>query len=106
MGDVATCKAVGDALVLIGSDERVVALTGDLKHSTHVEDFAAKYPDRFFDVGIAESNMIAVAARLALNGQIPFACSFRAFITGRHEPVRLSVRYHHAHVRLVGTHVV
>ena len=105
MGDVATRKAFGDALVRIGSDERVVALTGDLKNSTHVEDFAAKYPDRFFDVGIAESNMIGVAAGLALNGKIPFACSFSAFITGRQETVRLSVGYNHANVRLVGTHV-
>ena len=105
MGDVATRKAFGDALVRIGSDERVVALTGDLKNSTHVEDFAAKYPDRFFDVGIAESNMLGVAAGLALEGKIPFACSFSAFITGRQETVRLSVGYNHANVRIVGTHV-
>src|SRR5438309_4232934 len=105
MGDVATRKAFGDALVRIGSDERVVALTGDLKNSTHVEDFAAKYPDRFFDVGIAESNMIGVAAGLALNGKIPFACSFSAFITGRQETVRLSIAYNQANVRIVGTHV-
>ncbi|MGZ4208300.1 MAG: transketolase family protein [Actinomycetota bacterium] len=105
MGDVATRKAFGDALVRIGADERVVVLTGDLKNSTHVEDFAAKYPDRFFDVGIAESNMIGVAAGLALSGKIPFACSFSAFITGRQETVRLSVGYNRANVRLVGTHV-
>jgi len=105
MGDVATRKAFGDALVRIGADERVVALTGDLKNSTNVEDFAAKYPDRFFDVGIAESNMIGVAAGLALEGKIPFACSFSAFITGRQEVVRLAVGYNQANVRIVGTHV-
>jgi transketolase len=91
--------------VRVGADERVVALTGDLKNSTHVEDFAAKYPDRFFDVGIAESNMIGVAAGLALEGKIPFACSFSAFITGRQEVVRLAVGYNQANVRIVGTHV-
>ena len=105
MGDVATRKAFGDALVRVGSDERVVALTGDLRNSTNVEDFAAKYPDRFFDVGIAESNMIGVAAGLALEGKIPFACSFSAFITGRQEVVRLAVGYNRANVRIVGTHV-
>jgi transketolase len=105
MGDVATRKAFGDALVRIGSDERVVVLTGDLKNSTNVEDFAAKYPDRFFDVGIAESNMIGVAAGLALNGKVPFACSFSAFITGRQETIRLSVGYNRANVHIVGTHV-
>jgi transketolase len=105
MGDVATRKAFGDALVRIGADERIVVLTGDLRNSTNVEDFAAKYPDRFFDVGIAESNMIGVAAGLALTGKIPFACSFSAFITGRQETVRLSVGYNQTNVRLVGTHV-
>jgi transketolase len=105
VGDVATRKAFGDALVRIGGDERIVVLTGDLKNSTNVEDFAAKYPERFFDVGIAEANMIGVAAGLALEGKIPFACSFSAFITGRQETVRLSVGYNQANVRLVGTHV-
>jgi transketolase len=92
-------------MVRIGGDERIVVLTGDLRNSTHVEDFAAKYPERFFDLGIAESNMIGVAAGLALEGKIPFACSFSAFITGRQETVRLSVGYNQANVRLVGTHV-
>jgi transketolase len=105
MGDVATRKAFGDAILRVGADERVVVLTGDLRNSTHVEDFAAKYPDRFFDVGIAEANMIGAAAGLALTGKIPFACSFSAFITGRQETVRLSVGYNQANVRLVGTHV-
>jgi transketolase len=105
MGDVATRKAFGDAIVRLGEDHRVVVLTGDLRNSTHVEDFASKFPDRFFDVGIAESNMLGVAAGLALEGKIPFACSFSAFITGRQETVRLSVGYNRANVRIVGTHV-
>ena len=105
MGNVATRKAFGDALVRIGEDPRVVVLTGDLKNSTNTEDFAAKFPDRFFDAGIAEANMIGIAAGLALEGKIPFACSFSAFITGRQETVRISVGYNQANVRLVGTHV-
>lgn len=105
MSSVATRKAFGDAILRIGDDPRVVVLTGDLKNSTHTEDFEAKYPDRFIDVGIAESNMIGVAAGLALTGKVPWACSFSAFITGRQETVRLSVGYNQANVRLVGTHV-
>ena len=102
---VATRKAFGDAILRLGTDERIVVLTGDLKNSTHTEDFAAAYPGRFFDAGIAEANMIGVAAGLALSGKIPWACSFSAFITGRQETVRLSVCYNRANVRLVGTHV-
>ena len=102
---VATRKAFGDAILRLGEDPRVVVLTGDLKNSTNTEDFAAKFPERFIDVGIAEANMIGVAAGLALSGKIPWACSFSAFITGRQETVRVSVCYNEANVRLVGTHV-
>ena len=102
---VATRKAFGDAILRLGEDPRVVVLTGDLRNSTNTEDFAAKFPERFFDVGIAEANMIGVASGLALSGKIPWACSFSAFITGRQETVRISVCYNHANVRIVGTHV-
>jgi transketolase len=102
---VATRRAFGDAIERIGADPRVVVVTGDLKNSTCVEEFAAAYPDRFIDVGIAESNMIGVASGLALSGKIPWAASFSAFVTGRQETVRLSVAYNRANVRLVGTHV-
>lgn len=105
MGNVATRKAFGEAILRLGEDPRVVVLTGDLKNSTNVEDFEAKYPERFIDVGIAEANMIGIAAGLALTGKVPWACSFSAFITGRQETVRLSVGYNQANVRLVGTHV-
>lgn len=102
---VATRKAFGDAILRLGEDPRVVVLTGDLKNSTNTEDFAAKFPERFFDAGIAESNMIGMAAGLALSGKIPWACSFSAFITGRQETIRVSVCYNEANVRIVGTHV-
>ena len=105
MGSVATRKAFGDAILRVGEDPRVVVLTGDLKNSTHVEDFAAKFPERFIDVGIAEKNMLGVAAGLALSGKIPWACSFSAFVANRLEVVRLTVAYNQANVKIVGTHV-
>jgi transketolase len=81
-----------------------VVLTGDLRDSTRTEEFAAKYPDRFLEVGIAEKNMIGLAAGLALSGKVPWACSFSAFVAGRFEVVRMSVAYQEANVRIVGTH--
>lgn len=105
MAAVATRRAFGDAILRLGRDPRVVVLTGDLKNSTHTEEFSNAYPERFIDVGIAESNMIGVAAGLALEGKVPWACSFSAFITGRQETIRLSVAYNQANVRIVGTHV-
>jgi transketolase len=105
MGHVATRRAFGDAILRLGEDQRIVVLTGDLKNSTHTEDFAAKFPERFFDAGIAEANMIGMAAGLAVNGFIPWACSFSCFITGRLETIRVSVGYNEANVRIVGTHV-
>jgi transketolase len=67
--------------------------------------FAKKYPTRAFDVGIAESGMIGLAAGLALTGHVPFACSFACFLVGRFETIRVSVAYSEAPVKLVGTHV-
>lgn len=100
----ATRDAFGKAIARLGEDERIVVLTGDLRDSTRTEEFAARYPDRFIECGIAESNMIGVAAGLALSGKIPWAASFSCFVTGRFETLRLSVAYQEANVRLVGTH--
>ncbi len=100
----ATRDAFGEALLRVGADERVVALTGDLRDSTRVEKFAERYPERFVECGIAEANMIGVASGLALSGKIPFAASFSCFVTGRFELIRLAVSYQEANVRLVGTH--
>jgi transketolase len=82
----------------------VVALDADLSKSTKSETFAKKFPDRFFEFGIAEANMIGTAAGLALAGKIPFACSFSCFITSRFDQIRISVAYSNANVRLVGSH--
>jgi transketolase len=100
----ATRDAFGEAIVRAGQDPRIVVLTGDLRDSTRTEEFAEKYPDRFFDVGIAERNMLGIASGLALSGKIPWACSFSCFVTGRFETLRLSVAYQEANVRIVGTH--
>jgi transketolase len=100
----ATRDAFGEAIVRLGGDPRIVVLTGDLRDSTRTEEFAAKYPERFFEVGIAEKNMIGIASGLALSGKVPWACSFSTFVAGRFEVVRMSVAYQEANVRIVGTH--
>jgi transketolase len=100
----ATRDAFGEAIVRVGEDERVVVLTGDLRDSTRTEKFAEEFPERFFDVGIAEGNMLGVAAGLALSGKVPWAASFAAFVTGRFETLRVSIAYQDANVRIVGTH--
>ena len=100
----ATRDAFGEAIVRVGDDPRIVVLTGDLRDSTRTEEFAEKYPDRFFEVGIAEKNMIGIGSGLALSGKIPWVCSFSTFVAGRFEVVRMSVAYQEANVRIVGTH--
>lgn len=100
----ATRDAFGDAIARVGSDERVVVLTGDLRDSTRTEAFAEKYPDRFIECGIAEKNMLGVAAGLGLSGKVAWACSFSTFVAGRFEVVRMSIAYPGANVRIVGTH--
>ena len=102
----ASRAAFGEALLDLGAhDDRVVTLDADLSKSTMTAAFAKKYPDRAFNLGIAESNMVGVAAGLALTGKIPFACSFACFIVGRFETIRISVAYTNANVKIVGTHV-
>ena len=100
----ATRASFGRALARVGSDERIVVLDADLASSTNTKAFAEKHPERFFQLGIAEGNMVGVAAGLALTGKIPFAASFACFLAGRFEQIRVSVAYNRANVRLVGTH--
>jgi len=83
----------------------VVVLDADLSASTQTKFFAKEFPDRFFDVGIAEQDLIATASGLALTGKIPFAAAFAVFITGRaYDQVRMSVCYQKANVKIIGTH--
>ena len=102
---VATRKAFGQALKARGDvDDRIVVLDADLSKSTMSLDFAKAHPDRFFEMGIQEANMIGTAAGLALAGFTPFCCSFACFLTGRFDQIKMSVAYSEARVRLVGTH--
>jgi transketolase len=101
----ATRQAFGESLARLGETHpEIVVLDADLAKSTKSELFAKKFPERFFEMGIAEANMIGTAAGLAFTGKIPFACSFGAFITGRYDTIRISAVYAQANVRLVGTH--
>ncbi len=101
----ATRDSFGEELALLGEkNSRLVCLDADLSKSTKSEKFAKKFPDRFFEMGIAEANMIGTAAGLALSGKIPFACSFGCFLTGRYDQIRMSVSYNRANVKLIGTH--
>ena len=101
----ASRDAFGAALVRLGETHpELVVLDADLSESTRSKEFGKKYPNRFFQFGIAEANMIGAAAGLALTGKVPFCCSFAAFITGRFDQIKMSVCYSAANVRLVGSH--
>ncbi len=101
------CRAgFGQALVELGeTNPDVVVLTGDLADSTRVAPFAKAYPSRFFDMGVAEQNMMGVAAGLAIGGKIPFLTSYATFSPGRNwDQFRVSVAYSRANVKVVGAH--
>ncbi|MBP5260799.1 MAG: transketolase family protein [Clostridiales bacterium] len=105
MSSMATREAYGKALVEFGSDSRVVVLDADLSGSTNTSKFKAAYPDRFFDMGIAESNMTGVAAGLATTGKIAFISSFATFASMRNcEQIRNSVCYPNLNVKVCATH--
>ncbi len=97
--------AFGEAIAEFGAqNEKIVTLDADLSKSTMTMHFAQKFPQRFFNMGIAEANMIGVAAGLSNAGKIPFAASFGCFLTGRYDQIRMSVAFSGSNVRLIGTH--
>lgn len=101
----ATRVSFGEAIAELGAiDQDIVVLDADLSKSTQSQLFAKKFPDRFFEMGIQEQNMIGTAAGMALMGKKPFICSFAIFVTGRFETIRMSVAYTGANVKIVGTH--
>jgi transketolase len=105
MAAKATRASFGESLAQLGAEfPQIVALDADLSKSTMSMFFAQKFPERFFQMGIQEANMIGAAAGLALTGKVPFLCSFACFLTGRFDIIRVSVGYTNANVRLVGTH--
>ncbi|HRZ87063.1 MAG TPA: transketolase C-terminal domain-containing protein [bacterium] len=102
----ATRDGAGDGMLeLAKAMPEVVALTGDMAGSTRTDKFEKLFPDRFFNMGIAEQDLIGTAAGLALAGKVPYACSFSSFILCRAlDQIRVSVCYNNANVKIVGTH--
>ena len=103
---IATRDAYGEALAELGAEnEHIVVLDADLSGSTKTSVFAKKFPERFFNMGIAEANMVGTAAGLAAAGKIPFVSTFAIFAVGRAwEQVRQSVAYPKANVKIAATH--
>ena len=102
---IATRVSFGKELAELGATHPdIVVFDADLSKSTQSQLFAAKYPDRFFEMGIQEHNMIGAAAGMALSGKKPFICSFSTFVVGRFEVIRMSIGYSEANVTIVDTH--
>jgi transketolase len=103
---MATREAFGKALVELGRENpNIWAVDADLSKSTYTSLFAKEFPDRFVSCGIAEANMVGVAAGLAMGGKIPFAASFSCFVMNKgFEQLRVVVAYSNTNVKIVGTH--
>lgn len=103
---IATRESYGNALMELGKkNDKIVVLDADLAGATKTGMFKKAFPDRFFDCGIAESNMAGIAAGLATTGMIPFMSSFAMFAAGRaYEQVRNSIGYPHLNVKIGATH--
>jgi transketolase len=100
-----TREAFGEALAEAGANERIVVCDGDVNNSTYTNKFAERHPERFFNVGIAESNLIGIASGLASSGKIPVAASFSIFLLANaFDQIRMSIAFPNLNVKLVGTH--
>jgi transketolase len=101
---VATRKAYGDALVALGANRpEVVALDGEVGNSTYAEEFAKAHPDRYFEMFIAEQQLVAAAVGLSVRHYVPFAATFAAFFTRAYDFIRMAA-ISQADIRLVGSH--
>jgi len=100
---VATRLAFGQALAAVGARPDVVALDGEVGNSTHAEEFAKAYPERYFEMFIAEQQLIAAAVGLSVRGYVPFAATFAAFFTRAYDFIRMSA-ISQANIRLCGSH--
>jgi transketolase len=96
----------GEGLLFLGDrNANVIVLSADLTESTRTESFAKKFPDRHFEVGVAEQNMATVAAGLGISGKIPFIASYATFSPGRnYEQIRTTIAYNNANVKIAGHH--
>lgn len=103
---IATRKAFGQAVANLGArNKNIVVFDADLSSSLYTNIFSSAFPERHFNMGIAEQNMIGCACGFAIRGKIPFACSFSVFATGRAwEQARTSVGYGNMNVKIVGSH--
>jgi len=106
MGNIAIRDAFGQALKKLGGvNDKVVALDSDVGGSTKSEVFGKEYPERYFNVGISEMNMVSMAAGLATDGYIPFANTFAVFLTTRGaDPIQALIAYDKLNVKLAGTY--
>ena len=106
MASIATRDAYGEALAELGAvNENIVVLEADLSKSTKTCDFRKVYPERFINVGIAEQNMLGIAAGLAAAGKVPFASTFAVFAAGRaYDQIRNSIAYPNLNVKIAATH--
>lgn len=106
MANIATRDAYGEALAELGAiNNQVVVLDADLSKSTKTNDFKKVYPERFFNLGIAEQNLLGTAAGFAAAGKIPFASSFAVFAVGRaYDQIRNSIAYPNLNVKIAATH--
>jgi len=100
---VATRKAFGESLAAVGARSHVVALDGEVDNSTHAEDFAKAYPERYFEMFIAEQQLVAAAVGLSVRGYVPFAATFAAFFTRAYDFVRMA-GISEVNIRLCGSH--
>ena len=104
LGDkVATRKAYGEALTALGARRDVVAMDGEVSNSTFADEFAQKYPERFFEMYIAEQQLVAAAVGFSVRGYRPFASTFAAFFTRAYDFIRMAA-ISQANIRLVGSH--
>ncbi len=104
VGDkVATRKAYGDALAAIGARRDIVAMDGEVSNSTFADEFARKYPERYFEMYIAEQQLIAAAVGFSVRGYRPFASTFAAFFTRAYDFIRMAA-ISQANIRLCGSH--
>lgn len=102
----ATRDAFGEALVELGRENSsIVVLSGDLEDATRAEYFKKEFPDRFFNLGIAEQDVLGTAAGMSIDGLIPFACSFAVFLTNRaYDFLRITICYNNRNVKIIGSH--
>ena len=106
LGNKDTRSGFGDGLTQLGkTNPNVVALCADLTGSLKMNDFKNQFPDRFFQVGIAEANMMGIAAGLTIGGKIPFTGTFANFSTGRvYDQIRQSIAYSNKNVKICASH--